>query len=167
MFQPARGVSPPSTDMHTTVYPSISAPLPVLMLLASPTGCSGPGFLSSCRHCFSFSGVLFFFFFSGRRDKSLILPFSLLPILITTTTSFIFAYYRQRMEGSPLGAFYQLWTASIYPPHSAFFPILSQYSPILLSAAFTVTFHHICGRRPSRVSLRFPTLIYDSLSSQL
>ncbi|PTB43147.1 hypothetical protein M441DRAFT_455055 [Trichoderma asperellum CBS 433.97] len=55
--------------MHTTVYPSISAPLPVLMLLASPTGCSGPGFLSSCRHCFSFSGVLFFFFFRETRQK--------------------------------------------------------------------------------------------------
>lgn len=129
-----------------TVHPSISAPLPVLMLLDPPRA-------HSSRHYFSFSGV---FVFRETRQKFDITIFAFthsyyyLPLLV-----FVFACHRQRMEGVAFPEPLPTLDGLDLSPLSAFF------SPILLSAAFTITFHHICGRGPSWASLRFPTLIYD------
>lgn len=147
-----------------TVHPSISAPLPVLMLLDPPRAALDRVPFAA-RHRFSFSGVLFF---KESRQKFDITIFAF-------THSYYYCHYyflhllvtAKEWRGCLPGAFTSLGR-SRFIPLSASFSILIQYSPILLSAAFTVTFHHICGRGPSRASLRFPTLIYDLfLSSQI
>lgn len=67
-----------------TVHPSISAPLPVLTVCCwTPHGLLWTEFLSQLVTVSHFRA----FFFSRSRDKSLTLPFSVLPIHITTTTS--------------------------------------------------------------------------------
>lgn len=75
------------------------------------------------------------FFFTRSRDKSLILPFSLLPIHITTTTTSVFACHRQRMEGLPSRDLYQLWTVSIHPS-APFFPHSHSIFPNSLISRF-------------------------------
>ncbi|KAL7902296.1 hypothetical protein HDV63DRAFT_13792 [Trichoderma sp. SZMC 28014] len=92
------------------------------------------------------------FFSSRSRDKSLILPFSLLPIHITsTTTTSVLACHRQRMEGLPSRGLYQLWTVSIHPSTPFFFHSFNipqfSYQPLSLSSSTTYAAEVHPGRR--------------------
>ncbi|EHK47991.1 hypothetical protein TRIATDRAFT_298217 [Trichoderma atroviride IMI 206040] len=134
--------------MCATVHPSISAPFACAYAAGPPTGCSGPSSFRSSRHCFHFRA----FFFSRSRDKSLTLPFSLLPILITTTTTCVSTCHRQRMEGLPSRGLYQLWTVSIHPPQRFFFHSQSIFPNSLISRFHCHLPPHMAEAHPGRRS---------------
>lgn len=123
-----------------TVHPCISAPLAVLMLLAPPRTALDRASYAAAVIVSHFRA--FFLFFQGVETKVLILPFSLLPILITTTISFLFACHRQRMEGLPLGAFTTFGRSRIIPLTALFLPFSFNipqfsYQPLSLSPSTT------------------------------
>lgn len=131
-----------------TVHPSISAPLPVLMLLDPPRAALDRVPFAA-RHRFPFSGVLF----SRSRDKSLTLPFSLLPILITTTTTtFCICLSPPKNGGVAFPEPLPAWDGLDSSPSALLFPFSFNiprfsYQPLSLSPSTTYAAEAHPGRR--------------------